>query len=186
MTPKRKILLISVIFGLIFFSLIIFIIYPLLKEIKESSVELISAKKYLISSRDQTENINQIRKIYKEMEPDFKKIDNFFIDPEVPIDLIKFWEKMAADSEVLIKVSSVVLKTAETDPWKSMGFQLVLTGSFPHFSRFLEKIETGPYLIDIQNLNIKRLTEQDLQFSKYEQFSLGDVSATLMVKVFNK
>ncbi len=137
MTPNKKTLLISVTFGIISLVLITLVIYPLFKGIEKDSEELITIKRNLVFSQDKTGNISQIRKIYEEIEPDSQKIDNFFVDPGVPIDLIKFLEKIANDSKTLISITSIVNKTDENNPWNYMEFQTNLVGSFPNFLRFL-------------------------------------------------
>lgn len=197
MTTNRKILLISIVFGLVVLILICFGVYPLLKRIKNNSQEFIAIRKDLILSSGQIGSLAEIKKIYEEIEPDFEKINQFFIDPEVPLDLIKFFEKTAEDSKVSIDISSSsALKKSELKKSElkksgkelrgSLGFQISLVGSFPNCSRFLEKVETGPYLIEIQDVNIKRLTEAELKSLKYEQFSPGAVSANLAIKVYTK
>jgi len=173
MTTNRKIFLTLVVSGSVALVLIFFIVYPLLRGIKKSSGELIAIRNDLIEISGQTGSLVQIKKIYEEVEPDFKKIDQFLIDPEVPIDLIRFWEKTAKDSEVSINIYSTVLKKSGNELWNSMGFQITLIGSFSHFLRFFEKVETGPYLVEIQNLNVKRLFA-------------GEVSINLAVEVFTK
>ncbi|GAH90126.1 unnamed protein product [marine sediment metagenome] len=172
MSPKKKIIIFSVIFGVATIAIVGFVIYPLFKGIEKSSEELITAKKELILSKEEAGKFEQFKEIYKGLKPDLEKINQLFIDQEIPIDLIKFWEKEARDSELSIKISPVFLKAAEIDPWNSIGFQLRLIGSFPNFLKFLEKIETSPYLIEIQNLTVEKLVQ--------------DVSATLTVKVYTK
>ena len=61
-----------------------------------------------------------------------------------------------------------------------------MIGSSSDFLKFLEKIETGPYLIKIQNLNIRRLTEKELKSKGFSQFALGDVKASLSIQVYAK
>lgn len=167
----KKIIVFSVIFGLVSLALIIFGVYPLSKGIKKNSEELIVQRKELILAEAGTGKLNRLKEISKKIEPDLEKINGLFIDPEIPIDLIKFFEKTAQDSKLLMDISLAGFKTAENDPWGSLGFQIILAGSFSNFSKFLEKIENGPYLIEIQNLAIKRLTEEEIR-------------ATLAIKVF--
>lgn len=173
---KKNIVILSVIVGIATFSISGFIIYTQLKGIKKNSEELIAAKKDLIMFQGQTEGFERFKKTYQELEPDLKKMDNLFVDPEVPIDLIKFWENTASDSGLLVTISPAIIKAAGTDPWESMGFQIVLTGSFPKFLKFLEKIEAGPYLAEVQSLVIR----------KQEKGVGSDVRATLLTKVFTK
>jgi len=178
MSPKKKIIIFSAIFGLAVIVMVGFIIYPLLKGIEKSSEEFIAAKKELILSKEEARKFEQFEEIYKELEPDLEKINQFFVDSDIPIDLIKFWEKEARDSKLSIKISPISSKTAKTDPWNSIRFRLSLVGSFPNFLKFLEKTEMSPYLIEIQNLTVEKLSQEELD-SK-------DVSIALVIKVYTK
>lgn len=185
MNLQNKIYLISAIFGLIILVLIVFFVSPLFKEIKKNSQDLIAFKKELISLEAKIENLRKFKEIFKTLEPDSEKIDKLLVDSEVPIDFIKFLEKTASDSQVLIEISSTSFKIVQTDPWPSLGFQIILTGSFPNYLKFLEKLETSPYLTEIQNLIVRRLSENEIRLMA-KTLSLGDVKATLSIKVFTK
>lgn len=186
MSPKKKIIIFSVIFGIAAIAIVGFIIRPLFKGIEKSSEELITAKKELILSQEEAGKFEQFKEIYKGLKPDLEKINQLFVDPEIPIDLIKFWEKEARDSELSIKISPIFLEVAETDPWNSIGFRLSLIGSFPDFLKFLEKTETSPYLIEIQNLTVEGLDQRKLGSKEYERFSSADVNIALVIKVYTK
>ena len=155
MDLKRKIIIISIVFGAVTLSLIFFVIYPLLTGVKKNSQELILAKKELVSFKTKTEEFEQSKEVYRDLKTDLEKIDELFVNPDVPIDLIKFWRETAKDSGLLIDISPTSLEASETVLWGSMGFRLSLIGSFSNFLKFLEKIETAPYLVEIQNLSAK-------------------------------
>lgn len=186
MNPRKKIIIFSIIFGLISLTLVCFVIYPLFKEIKENSGEFISSKKELALSKNETEKFGEIKEVYKNLEADLEKIDKLFIDSEVPVELIKFWEDIAKDSGLFINISPTSLTTAEGETWKSMGFQITLSGSSSNFLKFLEKTETGPYLIEIKNLAVGKITGGKLREKEYAEFSSEDVSANLLIKVYTK
>ncbi len=173
MGPKKKIIVFSIIFGTVSVALVCFAIYPLVKKIKNDSNEFIVVKRELVLSEVRARRFEQFKETYGKLEPNLEKIGRLFVDPEVPIDLIEFWEKTARDSELSISISSISSRTAETAPWYSMGFQMNLTGSFPNFLKFLEKIERGSYLVEVKNLTVKRLTDEN-------------VSITLATKVLTK
>ncbi len=151
----KKIITISVIFGIIIVILFSFVIYPLLNGVKKNSQELILAKKELVSFKTKTKEFEQSKKAYGSLKTDLEKIDELFINSDVPIDLIKFWRETAKDSGLLIDISPTSLEVSETVLWNSIGFRLSLIGPFSDFLEFLEKIETAPYLIEIQNLSAK-------------------------------
>jgi len=155
MNPKRKIIIFSIIFGIVNLALICFLIFPLIKGIKKNSQDLVGAKKELSLFQAKVGGIEQATKSYEKVKSDLDKIDKLFVDPEVPIDLIKFWEKTAKEAGLTIEISPVSLKKSEADPWNSIGFSLILNGSFPDFLKFLEKIENSSYLIEVQGLTVK-------------------------------
>lgn len=151
----KKIIVISIIFGIVAVALLYFVVYPVLSGVRRNSQELIFAKKELVSFKAETEEFEQSKKVYKSLETDLEKMDQLFIDPDVPVDLVRFWRETAKDSGLLIDISPTSLGASETVLWDSIGFRLSLIGSFPKFLKFLEKIETSPHLIEIQNLSAK-------------------------------
>ncbi len=186
MNPRKKIIIFSIIFGLISLALVCFVIYPLFKEIKKNSSEFVALKKELAMSKNETEKFGEVKEIYKNLEPDLKKIDKLFTNSEVPIELIQFWEAIAKDSGLFVDILPAPLKTVEGETWGSIGFQITLAGSSSNFLKFLEKTETGPYLIEIQNLIVKKTAGEELRPKGYTGFSPEDVSATLVTKVYTK
>lgn len=177
MNSKKKTIVFSLVFGVASLALVCFVIYPLFKGIKKNSEELIIAKRESILLQGKTGKIEQFRKTYEDLKPDLEKIDHLFTNSEVPIDLIKFLKKTAENSELSNDISSVFVKTAETNPWGSLGFRITLDGFLPNFLKFLEKVETAPYLIEVQNLAVKKVSGSGL--------NLG-VNATLVIKVYTK
>ena len=186
MILKNKINLSLIVFSILIISLIVFVIYPLFEEIKNNSEDLISKKQKLLSLETKIENLGEFQGLWQEIEPNFKKIDQLFIDPEVPVEFISFLETTARDCELPIEISPALPSKIEKDPWPSLFFQISSTTSFSKFLRFLAKIETSPYLIETQSLNARRLTEKELKLKEFEKFSLGDIKTTLSIKVYTK
>ncbi len=184
MTLKNKINLSLIIFSILIISFLVFIIHPLFTGIKNNSEDLIFKKQKLLSLETKIENLEKFQSLWQEIEPNLEKNDQLFIDPKVPVEFISFLETAARDYEVPIEISSALPKKIEKDPWPSLFFQISSTTSFPKFLKFLARIETGPYLIEIQNLNARKLTEKELKSKESERFSLGDVKTTLSIKVY--
>ena len=151
----KKIIVTSIIFGIVVIILLSFVVYPLLSGVRKNSQEFILAKKELVSFKAETEEFEQSKEVYRSLKTGLEKIDQLFISSDVPIDLIKFWREAAQNSGLLIDISPISLGAKETALWDSIGFRLSLIGSFSNFLKFLEKIETAPYLIEIQNLSAK-------------------------------
>jgi len=182
MNPKKKIYISLTIFGILTILLIVLIIYPFLKEIKKNSEELLSQKNTLISFSEEIKNLKESKKLYDAHRESLEKIDELFVDPEMPIEFINFLEKNASDSQLSIEVSPVATVKKETDPWPSLALQISAAGSFPNFLKFLEKLENSPYLIEVLNLNLKRVAEKEIK----EGILPSNINALFLIKVFAK
>ena len=186
MAITNKIKIAIVIFLILTIIFVVFSIWPLLREIKESSENILSQKAALVTLEAKTKNLEEFKSNYQEIKPNLEKIDALFIDPEVPVDFIRFLEKTSRESQADLKISPAFPTQITKEPWPSLLFQLTTTSSFPNFLKFLEKLESSIYLIEIQSLNISRLTETELKAPEFEKFSLGDVRARVSLKVFTK
>ncbi len=194
MKTKKKIILLSIIFGIIITLLVFFLILPLFRSIDEGLQEIAETRKEIISSGEEAERFKEFNNIYKKIEPSIGRINQLFIDPEVPINLIEFLEKEAGQQNLLIKISLSSLKEEKGVFWSSTGFQINLSGSFSDFSKFLRKIESGPYLIEIQRMvldksegieKINKLGERE----KPRVIKSGEeagVKANLLIRVFSR
>jgi len=179
---KKRIILI--IFFLVSFLVVVFlIILPLIKEIKIKSEEFLQEKQVLTQLKIKTENLKKAQTLYTEYQSKFEKIKSLFIDPREPINFVEFLERESNNSNLSIGMSINPAKEIKGDPWPSMNFQLTLKGTFPNFLEFLEKLESAPYLIEFQNLNIRKLSEKE---SQEEGISEGGIVATLLLKVYTK
>lgn len=184
MNQDRKITITSIIFVLIILGLTVFVIYPLCKEIKRESQDVLSQKNALAELEAKAKNLQKFQATCNSYEPDLEKINALLVNPAEPINFIEFLEKQAFQSQLFIEISPLAPESIEEDPWSSMNFRLVLTGSFPDFLRFFEKLELSPYLIEILDLSTRRLNEWDIKAEKFKTFSAGDISASLLIKTY--
>jgi len=186
MGPRKKTFLISGILVIISMALIYFGVYFLFEEIKKNSEELIKTKKELILLEIRFKDFEQFKKISGALQPDIEGSEKLFINPEVPIDFVQFLEKTALDSGVSIGISLPSAAVKKGEPWSFLEFQINVTGLFPEFLKFLEKIENAPYLIEIKNLSINRISEKDITRKEFTTSTPADVSSILSIKVFVK
>lgn len=171
------------IFGIFSVLLIVFVIYPSFIQIKKISEDFVEEKRKLILFEKEMENLKGIESLYKKYQPNLEKIDQLFINPEFPIEFIESLEKKAQEFQLgKIEISPLPRKEIKTDPWPSLSFQISLSGSFPNFLRFFEKLENSPYLIEISNLNLKKLTAGEIKPPLAE----GDIYASFLIKTYSK
>jgi len=182
---NKKIYLFLFSFIGLYLVLILFIIFPLIGEIKENSQQLLSEKETQLSFSEEKKNLQDFKTIHREIEPDLEKVEDLFANLDVPIESIYFLEETASSSNVLIKISSIVLNEKK-EPWPFLDFHLQTFSSFSNFSKFIERLENSPYLIEIYDLNIRKLANQDLGTKELAEFSLEDVAAVFSLKIFAK
>lgn len=161
----------------------LFLIFLLSKGVKNSSEAFSLEKEKIASLSEEKENRKKMEGLYENYQSDLDKIEKVFIDPEVPIEFISFLEKTAGDSQVQIKIISMAKRTDKKDDWSNLLFQISVTGSFSDFSKFLEKLENSPYLIETLELNSRALSEKELKSKEFENLSSADTSTLLLIKV---
>lgn len=182
MTPLRKKNIISIASLLILSVLFVFfIISPIFSDIKEISRSLPLKKQELAELEKKIENLNKFKNTLSEISPNVEKISNLFINLRAPIEFREFLEEIAQDSKVSLEISPAPLsQAANADPWLFNLLYLDIAGPFSNFSNFLEKLESAPYLVEVQNFNIAA----EAKSSQFEQFYLGDIKTKILIKAY--
>jgi len=165
---------ISIVFFLILFILTFFlVIFPLLKDIQSKAKELSLQENKSITLQLKIDGLERFKDTYKGLEGDLKKIDDLFVNLEVPVEFINFLENEAQQLNLDFKISSASNYANNPNPWSYIIFQATADGNFSDLVKFLEKIENSSYLIEIININIREDGD-------------GVIRATFSIKVFAK
>ena len=183
---KRKIFFILITIILIAFSLMFLLVISLIKDIRKNSQEFLLEKKALTLVEREFQEFEDFERNSAFYQSNLEKLDKLFLNPEVPVDFIQFLEEESKNIGLLIKISPSIITSRKSDPWESIGFQVLLTGSFPNCLKFLEKLQVSPWLLEIQMTEVKRITEKELQLERLKDFSLGDVFFSIILKVYTK
>lgn len=181
---NNRIKIILSIFILSSLFLIIFFVWPLTKEIKKNSEDLVSAKNNIVDLEAQINETNNFKKVYENYKPNLDKIDQLFINSNYLVDFIEFLENTAFNSNVTSQIS---LPPASKNSQQFVMFQFISEGTFFDMLNFIKKIESGPYLIEIENLTIQNSTQnsnRDKNIS--EGYSSRYIEATFTIKAFTK
>jgi Tfp pilus assembly protein PilO len=177
MTPSKKIYITLTIWVMLALLLISLVISPLFKGIKNNKESLLAAKKDTVSLIADIDNLEIINKQYQEYSPNLEKINFLFVSSEIPVNFIRFLEKLAADSNVAILISSGKNQKIEKQQWVPLYFRISVEGSYLNFSRFLDKLENSNYLIEVQDMEVRTVVSEK-----------GDqgISADFSIKVFTR
>ena len=186
MASPKRIYLILIIFGILGALLVVFLVVPIFREISRTSQDFFLEKNKMAYFKEERSNIQKIENIYKTYQPDLDKIESLFFDPEVPVGFVGFLEKTAIDSQIKLEISSLAKKTEKEELWPSLSLQLLTTGSFNNFLKFLEKIENSFYLIEITDLNVRKLTDKEISAAKLANIPEPDAATILTIRVFTQ
>jgi len=180
MKNNNKIITLSAIFAAASLSLILFIILPLWQGIKKDSADLIAAKDNQVTLFAQSKEMEAFKKNYNIYKPNLDKIDNMFIDPANPVDLIKFLEGTAYNSQISSQISLLPsANSSQKAEQNFVNFQFSSKGEFSRILDFSKKIEAGPYLIEISSLTIQNSDTKDASASPSRK-----VDAAFVIKAF--
>jgi hypothetical protein len=145
----KKMAILSLFFLMVALILIFLFALPLFNEIEKYSQNITNKNSELSFFEKDAIQSKEFEKDRASLNLDINKIDNSFAKVQAPIDLIKFWEETARACKLFIEISPTSQKSLPSV--KEIGFNLQIQGIFPDILRFIEKIENGPYLIQIQN-----------------------------------
>ena len=151
MTAFQKAILIGLSITIVVF--IVLVIFPLFLGIQKESQNFISQKGELAKLEKKIQNLKNFQIFGKEYLVNLEKIEKLFIPSSKPLEFIEFLEKEGENSNLDIEILPFALEKKDKS-WPSMNFRLSLTGAFSDFLKFLERLESAPYLIDILNLNV--------------------------------
>jgi len=186
MSSVKKIIIFSLISAALFLLVIIFLVVPFCSSIKEISNQIVEDKKNLASFKNEVQKAEQFEESYQNLEINPEKINEFLVNPSIPIELIKFIESLGKSENLYIKISPASVLKTDKDYWNSIGFSIELVGDFPSTMKFLEKLESSHYFIKTQKLHTRTLSEKDASFGKYASFPVGEILTDLEIKVFTK
>lgn len=183
--PQKVVYVIPTVFGLMALSVIVFFILFLFAKIENDSKILSASKNNADTIKIESDQIEDFKNNYKYYKPNLDRIDQLYVNPNDPVDFIKFLEDTANSSQIKSNISLTSNlnndKTKKEDH-NSVTFQFFSSEDFLKILDFTDKLENGPYLVQIKNLVINN-SQQDITSKDYPP---GKVDATFLIKVFIK
>jgi len=177
---KSQIYIISAVFTIVIIFLILFFAFPYFKEIKQNSEELVSVKNNLASLGDQVSEVEKFEINYVSYRADLEKIDRLYVDSKNPAEFFEFLEKTADECQVAMEVSLAENSSSKASSF--VGFKIFSTGEFSKVLKFLEKLEAGQYLVEVQELSIS----SSEQSGAAKKTSTKQVDANFLIRAFTK
>ena len=173
MNNNQKIVLLA---GIIILAIVIlsnFLIGPLIKELMATSVLAQEQNQnLLILKKTDKEYLRQIENDYKKIKEDISAYKIYLSEKQI-IGFIMDLEKAAFDSSSKLEIKST----------KFPLFNLSLIGSFPNVMKFLGWLENNLYLVNVESVQMRGLTERDLISKQEELYTSGEVMVNLEIKL---
>jgi Tfp pilus assembly protein PilO len=142
-----------------------FFIFPTLIQIRKISENISSLKFDLANLERRAENIKDFKKQFPTIKENLSLFENQFVDREFPLEFINFLENLAKGSQISYEVS--LLKSEKN----YLSFQITAIGPPRNVFRFIEKFENCPYLVQIEKLNISKLSETEIKAKGMEKIA---------------
>ncbi|OGZ62317.1 MAG: hypothetical protein A2639_00720 [Candidatus Staskawiczbacteria bacterium RIFCSPHIGHO2_01_FULL_34_27] len=174
MIKVNKIQIYSIVFSIIALLLVVFLVYPTIKDIKYNSDKILENKSQIFYADEQNKAIEEFKKSYSNYESNFMKIDQTLVDPNNPIDVIKFFELSGLESRLTLNITLIDSgKKENLNGFNLINFNINTNGNFSDIVNLSEKLEKGPYLVKIKSLSMNKSSVDnkdngvDAQFSVY-------------------
>jgi hypothetical protein len=160
------------------FTVLVFLVWFYFSKIEKNSQELVLAQDRVALLESQTKEVEKFKAKYQSYKDDFKKIDHIFLDPQNPLDFIKFLENFASESGVKLKISP--LSVPKNESAKTLQLQLQLDGNFSDILNFVGKVENGEYLVSLASFTAE--SSASIQKAGSQSF-FGDSHSVLSLTV---
>jgi len=147
------------------FDLALFLaVFFLTADIVRSSTELSLVKNEFSLLEKKEESFVFSRKALRESLAETETVNSLFIDKETPVGFIAFLEDVSQAAGFPTKVRPVSSPAAKGDSWPSLLFQISGQGRAINLLKFLDKLETGPYLLKIVDFSVRNLPLTEKEF----------------------
>jgi len=151
--PKIQIYVILACFSAFVLVFLVFFIFPCIQDIRKKFQELVLEKNNFAALASQVSEVEKFKANYANYMQDLQKIDRTYLDPKNPASFFEFLENAARVCNLSIEVS---ITTAGVEKDIESGFRVLAQGTFSDAIKFLEKLESAPYLLRVQDIDFKQ------------------------------
>jgi len=144
------------ILAVIIFCFLIFLIFLCFEKIKQDSQDIFFAKSAIALLKIREKEIEKFIIEYQNYLPNFQRIDQEIVDLKAPLGFIEFIEDAAVSAGVDLVISPLTFPKESQS--KIASVQVLAKGDFLDILAFLEKLESGSYLISMNNLSFEYIS----------------------------
>jgi len=189
MTPFFKKKIISfIVFGLAVLGLVfVLIVCPLISKIAESSQKYRLNCEVLESFNKKESLARELKKNFQQQQDSLSKIDGILLASKETVGFISTLEAIAEETNNILEIKTVSPSDSSIEAEPFLSLRATIRGDFAGLLHFIAKIEDSPYppyrLIEIVNLNIRRLTGSNISYLESE-LEEGDLESNIEIKIY--
>lgn len=131
------------------------LIDPFIIKVKSLNNDIYDSRVALEIIQKEKTQTDILERDYKKIQEDTKKISQVFIFRERTLDFISLLENIASENQLSQEISLEEL-SKQDEEIKKLTLQLNLKGDFINLIKYINKIESTDYYIDINTLNFSR------------------------------
>jgi len=171
MKEKTKIIIAILISLFCDLLIVLFLVAPAFGAIKQASFELLYYKKKLAQIKGEVANFQDFEahhQLYLQNLQEMNALveNQLFIDKEVPLELVSFCQEEASRENLQFEITPLRISSQEESsqegekpPFDFLILRIKLEGKFPNLLRFIKRLESSQWLIQIQQINISKQEE---------------------------
>jgi len=180
MKAKQKTIIAAVSFGVFTVIFLVMVVYAVLEGVVEDRGQLVTHKRELLQLQGYEKSSRELEVFSTQYAEEFVRLENLLVDSETPIAFFRFLDNTADLFRLRIEKAPGSVQHVKGDRWPSFEIRLAGDGLYPDVIAFLQKIENGPYLLEIKTFTLT--TEKGFT----DRGSQGEVEFTSSWKVFTR
>ncbi|MEA1963472.1 MAG: type 4a pilus biogenesis protein PilO [Patescibacteria group bacterium] len=157
---KKKITIRVLTSLILFFLIIYFFTFPLIKKIKTQKENIIAKKIELEDKMSKDKNISGLNEQIKKIEPELLELDKIFININRELDFITLLESVANNNNIEQRLNIVPGQTKKDDDiYQTQPLIIDANGEFKNIIQYIADLEALTYYITINSINIGQMSK---------------------------
>lgn len=161
LSAKKKIYILILIFCLVDILLFVLVIFPLTRRVGENAAEWRGQQKNLRALEAQTVSLKDFQKNVNDLKNYALVVQSAFVDPTAPVSFLQFLEKWAVNYNLGLALSPFDSPAVKGDIWSSVGVRVDATGNLADCLRFVEMLESSPWVTMITRFELQKTVFQE-------------------------
>ncbi|MFH1522273.1 MAG: type 4a pilus biogenesis protein PilO [Patescibacteria group bacterium] len=157
---KNKIIVSIITLFLFIISIIYFIVFPAIRDIKSIKEEIEFQRLELEQKYFKGQNLKALSEKLNKIEASIKIFDQIFINQASSLDFITTLEGIAGKNSIIQKINLLSSSEEYEGRYKEVPVQLLTQGDFSNQLKYLTDLEALGYYINIKSIDIKSGSQQ--------------------------